>query len=73
MTDRQFHDSWHSRQSLWAYKIAVAGVSVFFSLPLGIFALSITAFMSTVWLVCSSPLSSFENEFQGNHRLDLDQ
>jgi hypothetical protein len=40
-----------------ACKIAVAGVGVFLSLPLGMWVLSVTASMSPAWLMCSSPLS----------------
>jgi hypothetical protein len=40
-----------------ACKIAVAGIGVFLSLPLGMWALYVTASMSPVWLVCRSPLS----------------
>jgi hypothetical protein len=43
-----------------ACKIAVAGVGVFLSLPLGMWALSVTASMSPIWLMCSSPLSWWE-------------
>jgi hypothetical protein len=40
-----------------ACKIAVAGVGVFLSHPLGMWALSVTASISPVWLMCSYPLS----------------
>jgi hypothetical protein len=43
-----------------ACKITVASVGVFLSLPLGMWALSVTASLSPVWLMWSSPLSWWE-------------
>jgi hypothetical protein len=62
----------YSRPSLSACLIAVAGVGVLFILSLGMFALNVTASISLAWIMCCSPLSLCENEFRGNHKLDLD-